>query len=216
MYRAMVALFILTLNLSSINQAQASIINGSFETGDLTGWTANPTGRVSVVSSYQSYSPSPFTPVDGNYFAIVTARAGEGVYTTLSQSFSAAAGDTLSGWVFFQANDYLPYNDDAFVRIVQGNQILFSSDVSQVGDYGFTPWTFFSYTFSSSGTYTLEVGVRNVGDNAYDSELGLDGVSLTSDAENLPEPSSLAVFSLAITAGAGYFGWRRRTARSTA
>jgi hypothetical protein len=206
--RVIVVLLILIINLTtSLKQAQASIINGSFETGDLTGWTASPAGLVSVVSSYDT-----FTPVHGNFFALLEAGAGTGVYTTLSQTFSANAGDTILGWAFFQANDYMPYNDDAYVRIVQGNLILFSSSVSAVGDYGFTPWTFFAYTFPSSGTFTIEAGVRNVEDNALSSVLGLDYVRLVAT----PEPSSLAAFSLAVTAFAGYIGWRRRTARSTA
>jgi len=205
--RVIVVLLILIINLTtSLKQAQASIINGSFETGDLTGWTASPAGLVSVVSSYDT-----FTPVHGNFFALLEAGE-EGVYTTLSQTFSANAGDTILGWAFFQANDYMPYDDDAYVRIVQGNLILFSSSVSAVGDYGFTPWTFFAYTFPSSGTFTIEAGVRNVEDNDLSSVLGLDYVRLV----DAPEPSSLAAFSLAVTAFAGYIGWRRRTARSTA
>jgi len=209
--RVIVVLLILIINLTtSLKQAQASIINGSFETGDLTGWTASPAGLVSVVSSYHTYSPTPFTPVHGNFFALLEAGAGTGVYTTLSQTFSANAGDTILGWAFFQANDFMPYDDDAYVRIVQGNLILFSSSVSAVGDYGFTPWTFFAYTFPSSGTFTIEAGVRNVEDNDLSSVLGLDYVGLVA----APEPSSLAAFSLAVTAFAGYVGWRRCRDRS--
>jgi hypothetical protein len=203
---------VLALNLGNLTSAQAGIINGSFETGNLTGWTASPSSLAGAVSSYHTFSPAPFTPIDGNFFALLSAGAGANVYTTLSQSFSANAGDTISGWAFFQAVDYMPFNDDAYVRIVQGNQILFASSVSAVGDLGSTPWTFFSYTFPSSGTFTIEAGVRNVADNLFNSVLGLDNVRLSSASvpSNIPAPSSLAVFSLAATTCAGYLSWRRR------
>lgn len=186
-------LIALTLVWVSLGHAHAGIINGSFETGDLTGWTPNSPTLVTVATDYQSYGPL-FTPVDGSYFALLFAGLGN-VYTTLSQTFVVNAGDILTGSAFFQANDHLPLDDDAYVRIVQNGHILFQSSVSDVGNFGNTPWTSFTYVFPSGGTYTLEAGVRNIGDAAFSSVIGLDDVRLFSQAE-VPEPSHLALFVL--------------------
>jgi hypothetical protein len=186
------------------------IVNGSFETGDTSGWKANHGNLVSVVSSYSPLGPygTTFNPVDGNYFALLSAGAGANVYTTLSQTFAANSGQTISGDAFFQAIDYLPYNDDGFVKILQNGQVLFSSNVASVGDFGNTPWTNFSYTFTVSGNYTIEAGVRNRLDNQNSSTLGLDDVQL-SDVSPTPAPSSLVLLCLSSVSLAGYFCWRR-------
>ncbi|MCX8138858.1 MAG: PEP-CTERM sorting domain-containing protein [Gemmataceae bacterium] len=197
----------LTLIFGNLDTCRAGIINGSFETGDLTGWTANPTTLVTVATSYHTHGPI-FTPVDGNHFALLLTGGGTNVYTTLSQTFTVNAGDILTGYAFFQANDEMPHNDDAYVRIVENNSILFQSDVSTVGDSGNTPWTFFTYVFSTPGTYTIEAGVRNVLDNAFPSALGLDNVQLLQTT--VPEPSSIALIALMIVPAGIYLRGRHR------
>ena len=89
-------------------------------------------------------------------------------------------------------------------------QILFSFSVSDVGDFGDTPWTSFAYTFLIGGNYTIEAGVRNVGDPdpLFDSVLGLDDVRLS--PEPVPEPASVIVWSL----GAIGMMFARRNRRS--
>ena len=193
-------------------RVEAQIINGGFETGDLTGWTPNPAGLVSVVNSYQSYGPV-FTPVEGNYFAVLSAGAGTNTYTTLSQTFTATAGQTLSGNAFFQANDYIPFNDDGYVKIIENGQVLFTSNVAAVGNYGNTPWTPFSYTFTSGGSYTIQAGVENTLDNSLSSVLGLDNVKLGVSA--VPEPATIITSGLACLVGLGYAS-RRRKAKTNA
>ena len=82
------------------------IENPSFETGDYTGWDSYiPLGGwINIVSSHSAY-----TPQDGIYFALLKTN-GPGSYTTLSQTFHASAGSKISGWAFFDAQDYLPFN----------------------------------------------------------------------------------------------------------
>jgi hypothetical protein len=187
---------------ATIGQAHAGFVNGSFEDG-LTGWTASDLSLVSVVSSYQgiaddSLAPGgpTFGPASGDYFA--TLRGGDSeAYTTLSQTFSAVAGQTLSGSAFFKANDTEDFNDDAYVKLIGANGLeLFSSSVSAVDDYGSTPWTSFSHTFTVGGSFTLEAGVINIlaFDAGFDSVLGLDAVQLS--AETVPEPASVALWGL--------------------
>ena len=176
--------------VATAGQAMAGFVNGSFETG-LDGWTTS--GFVSTTSSYDESDPE-FAPVEGAKFAVLLGGP-VGVYTTISQSFSATVGQVLTGSAFFQANDYLPYNDDGYVKIFENEYVLFESSVDNVGDYGFTPWTTFAYTFTSTGSYTIEAGVRNVIDDSMSSALGLDNLQISSAHHN-PEPASIVMWSL--------------------
>ena len=160
-----------------------SIVNPSFETGDLSGWIVSlPLGGEAVaVTSYTTVppvSPMVYTAFSGSYFARIKTN-GPGSYSTVSQTFSAAAGDKISGWAWFVANDYMPFDDNAHVHIKLGATVLatvFSASVSSIGDYGQTPWTYWEYTFTASGTYTVEAHLANVRDSAVDSQMGLDAV----------------------------------------
>ncbi|MEI7458943.1 MAG: PEP-CTERM sorting domain-containing protein [Pirellula sp.] len=186
-------------------QAQAGFLNGSFENG-LTGWQTAVTGAgtVSVVTSYSSYNP-----VQGAFFAQITGGTAD-VYQTLSQTFTASAGETLKGSAFFMTLDYLPFNDDGYVRLTLGNEVLFQSSVGALGNTSGnssgTAWTPFSYLFVSSGTYTLEAGVINRLDLLADSVLGIDNVQLQS-AQTVPEPATLSLLGMGL---AGLAFARRR------
>src|SRR5207249_4183106 len=107
---------------------------------------------------------------------------GPGSFTTLSQTFTANAGDRITGWAFFDAADYMPYNDHAEVVITSsggGSVTVFSFSVSAVGDYGQTPWTKWQYTFPSGGTFTIQAQLTNALDNNLDSRLGFDALKLS-------------------------------------
>jgi hypothetical protein len=205
-----VALLWLGFLLAPAATTRADFMNGSFETGDLTGWsTPGSSGYVSVLTTYTSYGPE-FTATDGEYYALLGAGLGTGVYTLLSQTFAASTGDVLSFDQFFQANDYLPFDDNAYGRLYDATSDtlvaeLFYSDITEVGNYGYTPWTAVSYVFSGGGSYYLEFGVTNITDN---------GLSSVTAAGVVPEPSSLVLAGTG--ALAGLLGWRRRGARAGA
>jgi hypothetical protein len=95
---------------------------------------------------------------------------------TISQTFDAAAGQELRGSAFFDANDYLPFDDFAIVTIngPGGTTTLFNSSISDVGNYGETPWTEFTYMIPTTGTYTITAGVANRFDSGLPSFLGFD------------------------------------------
>jgi large repetitive protein len=155
------------------------IINPSFETGDFTGWTVVVPvgGSATVVTSFNT-----FIPVEGDFFALLETGS-PGNFTSVSQSFFACAGDTISGYAFFQTNETRPqFNDLGEVVILSGATVVdtpFSRD-AQEGDIGWTNW---SYTFTISGIYTLQARVVNDGSPApaFDSFLGLDAISLETD-----------------------------------
>lgn len=187
------------LALAATGAQAATLVNGGFEAGDTSGWTATP-GYVEVVTETDDAIVDPmfggehFTPVEGAYFAKLTAGADLGVYTVLSQVIDLATASKISGSAAFLAFDYLPYDDDAFVRIVSAttNDVVFQSSVTVVGDYGHTTWTSFTSTTLVAGTYLIEAGVRDNVDFGGSSQLLLDGfkVAAVGDPGGVPEPAT--------------------------
>ena len=179
------------LGLSS--NAYSQPVNLGFETGDTSGWVED--GAIDVVTSwtgptdeggYERPDIVTYTPVDGNYFAILTTVAGD--FTTLSQSFSLNEGETVEGWATFCCGDevYFPYsaidasdyNDYALISVLNGEGDVVAepwyADSFDLGykittpegeytgeevDLGPLPWEHWSWTASATGTYTLQYQV---------------------------------------------------------
>lgn len=191
--RNLLAAGALAVGLSMAGGQALALDNGSFETLDFSGWTTN--GFLSVVGSAGSSQGANYTATDGDVFARLDAGVGEGVFTTLSQTFTLLTAGTLSGDAAFLAFDYMPYDDDSYVRIfdINTSQTVFSASVGSVGDYGATGWTRFSANLGP-GQYTLEAGVRNNTDNSMSSALLVDNVALQTGA--VPEPGTWALMIL--------------------
>jgi len=156
----------LVLTMGATAQAATPVlVNPAFATGDTTGWESTTTQEPApyVTTGYHGAypgAPSYVSPI-GSDFAVLLGGCQT---NTLSQSFTASAGDTLEGWSFFQSNDYLPYNDSGSVTITgEGtSSTVFGSDVEAVGSYtGSTNWVQWTYTFPASGTYTISVASSN-------------------------------------------------------
>lgn len=173
---------------ASSASASVAVTNAGFEAGNTSGWSG---------SGYATTGYGGYTAPDGNYFAVVEAGCSS---STLFQTFDARQGETLSGWSFFQANDYLPYDDNGAVRLsVSGGgstATVFSSSIGQVGSYGRTPWRQWSYTFPADGRYTISASSNNAYDCAGASAIGLDLAS----ADTTPP----AVTATATSNGAPY------------
>jgi hypothetical protein len=92
------------------------------------------------------------------------------VYTTLSQSVTLVAGQTISGYAFFSTPEQPggSFNDDGYVVIEDATgavvATVFSASVDANGS-GDSPWTAWSYTVPTNGTYTVEAGAANRGDS---------------------------------------------------
>ena len=141
---------------------------------------------------------------------------GNGTTTTgsaLSQAFVANAGDVVTFQWDFLTNEDTPsaHNDFSFVNILSLQTLadtnfpnFISSNTSFLSETGFQN---FSYTIPTAGTYTLGVGVVNVGDTSVESGLLVDDFVVTTAA--VPEPGSPVLLVI------GFLGVLALLARST-
>jgi len=149
--------------------------------------------------------------------------------SALYYSVEAQAGDFLSVWVDFVANDYMPYDDFAFFSASSESlatpdiAILGRIDVDKdpifgTGEMGSTGYYNLTYTFDATGLYTLGFGVVNTAPGPLDLDPGsptYDPYPLWSDSallldqNNAPEPST---WLLALSAAGAVLLMRRRQA----
>jgi hypothetical protein len=110
--------------VSSGNAAVAatSLVNGNFETGDLSGWSVDTTydGNASAVTNFEYCPPTWWgcgpegglgntyitPPHEGSYFALLTSGYQKSAAAKISQPFEASNGDKVSGWSFFQTETF--------------------------------------------------------------------------------------------------------------
>jgi len=204
--------------------AAAVVTNGSFEGATPDPWTVAGSGGVELVGQTFSSLGTQFLPTDGLQFALLTAGPDDD-YKTLTQSFTLAQASFVSFdaafLAFDETSDGLGFNDDGYVSIGAVGGIaakLFQSNIDTVGDFGETAWTHVSVLLGP-GSYTIEAGVRNVGDIAngyspgFDSKLAFDNVSVI--AAPVPEPASWGLM-IAGFAGVGGLLRGRRAALTKA
>ncbi len=205
----------------------ADLMNGSFETGDLTAWTA--TGTVQAVNwefsrDFLGLPQAPasgfWDPTEGDYFASLWSTDGFGTDTsTLTQTFTTPTFPTpppayvLEFDYFYDFGDITPWEDPARIYVTDslGNSV-FNMTINDpfagtgLGDDENIDWTSVSVTLPSAGTYTLGFEI-NDSIGAFESILGVDDVSV------VPLPSALVLGSLGLgVAGSlvGKFQRRRK------
>jgi MYXO-CTERM domain-containing protein len=193
--------------------AHADVLtNAGFETGDLTGWTAaasntqpGSTGGVAVVTSTNDFFFNPYLPTQGNFFAVLTA-GDQSAYTTLSQTFTISTRSLVTGDTAFLGSDVLPNNDDGYVKLIGANgaRTLFAASIASVGAFASTGWTGFG-AIVDPGTYTLQFGVENIGDNQLSSQVLADNINVSA----VPEASTWAMVLVGF-AGLGLMARRRK------
>ena len=149
--------------------------NGSFETGDFSGWTVDaPTGSATVQPGG--------APGGGSYYGAVGAGSQE-QWQSIATSVSLQAGDAVSAAALFY-NAEVPeecYYDDAaeVVVLLDGNVVgtLFAANACAADFSGAGPWGGGQVYVSQDGVYTVVARVKNVGDSVVSSQVWLDAVA---------------------------------------
>jgi PEP-CTERM motif len=169
--------------------------NGSFETGDFTGWSlANPAGPLTSVQ------PTAFGYGAENGQFYVYAGPPSSLPGVLSQTFSDTAGEQLnvSGWAIGDTFD-LP-NNLGEVSYFFDNVLLGSPDLSS------GKWTPSTFQVTATGSDRFSIQFAN--DSSYN---GLDNFSVASSGSAVPEPSTWILLLIGLI-GLGPFAATARRA----
>jgi len=168
-------------------QAANLIVNGSFETGDFTGWTL--TGDNEFTSVYGAFGG--INPEDGAYQSLWGSVSAE---SAMSQTFTDVSGDRYLASVWMASQGGAPSNFgvtlDGVTRI----------NVGPVNAQGYKDYTF---NFIGTGLDTLLIYDQNKPDYNL-----VDNVSVTSTTA-VPEPAAWGLMLI----GFGSIGAALRTVR---
>lgn len=181
---AAVGALCLGVSLAAGSASALGFVNGSFETGDLTGW-----------SSSAGFGLNPFgtaygSGMDGTYWHWLAGYEGP---ITTSQTISGLTAGTTYAVKFIMASEFT--NADSLrISVNGGPGSLFSAPAYVPGGFngGFWDnWVAQKFQFTaSSGSATIQFDTVGLNQGGYD--VGLDNVSI-SVAGGVPEPMTWAM-----------------------
>lgn len=127
------------------------IVNGDFETGDLTGWTA--TGSVQVISSDTISNPeTTITPSQGNWMIRIGNPDNPGNWlweNRLIASFESGAKNLSLSYNFF-SRDFNPFDQPGFLIRLNGQEIFRLNNLESDGTTALTTgWQEFYYDLTN-------------------------------------------------------------------
>jgi hypothetical protein len=188
---------ILTVGLAGSAHATSFLVNGSFETGDFTGW--GESGNLDFVSVLSS-GVTGVAAEDGRYYVDVGSIGSDAFF---SQTFADTPGQTLriSGWV---RGDGGSPSDVGFyfnhITKIGGIPKIYISPVPN------QPWTLYTSFVTASGLDTFSVGARND-----PGDIQLDNFSIVSvGARATPAPPAWIIMLTGLAA-IGLVTYRRQT-----
>ena len=225
-------LLALTAVLLSPMAANADLMNGGFESGDLTGYTVGTlTGAGSaavVMSNTTTYSPGTWgaavttSALEGSYMLAIGAGSAN-VWQEVSQTITLLAGQVVQGSAFFDWGDYWvgpdAFPDGAKVEILDSmGAVVATPWLTDGTDYCLTfcqpstgqagaesGWIDWSFAAGGAGDYTLVYGAKNTGDGGGPNQT----FGYFDNATTIPEPGMLALFGIGLV-GMGLARRRRK------
>jgi hypothetical protein len=187
--RFALAVSILALAATGLANAGDNLVtNGSFETGDFTGWTLSGDTTFTGVCNV-STCPGGFPPEDGTYAAYF---GPVGDTATISQTIATTPGDEYS-LSFYLANPV--GGTPNYFNVTFGNS---SFSFTNFGT-AFTWQQFTLTTLATSDQTQLSFTFRN--DPSY---WFLDNVTVQQSGGTVPEPGTLALFGSGVLGIAGF------------
>ncbi|MFN0183703.1 MAG: PEP-CTERM sorting domain-containing protein [Aquabacterium sp.] len=186
----------LAVSLALSASAQANLLtNGSFETGDLSGWTTGPSRPASVVGGMTTTDGAHAAFLGGGYGSVFVeqafATAANAVYRVELDHGVRAPGTTGN-------------RDDLLTITGAGDLVLLSVAVSSYGAFtsDFAPaFTHYSFEFTAVGAESV-LRFETVGYTPFLATF-LDNVSVAA-VTSVPEPGTYALMALGLLAiGAG-------------
>ena len=172
---------LLGLMAGAAAQAKADlVVNGGFETGDLTGWTLTNDILFTEVRNFAAH--------DGSW-GLSSGAAGTPADLTQDLATTAGQSYTFSFWL----------------RVFDGTPNSFEADwngsaLVQLTDSPAFDWTHYSFTvMATSSSTTIQFLLRSV-----PSEWDLDTVSVIPARVSVPEPSTFLLGSVLGLMGLGY------------
>jgi hypothetical protein len=161
-----------------------SITNGSFETGDFTGWTltGNTGFGTEVCKAGDTFLGSVCSAESGSFAAVVGPNTNP---EFISQSLSTTPGDDYS-LTFFLRNDNLGLPPGNSFQVLWGGATEYS--ITNIGQQAYTQVTLSNLVASSASTL-LSFKVVNDPGGFY-----LDNVSI----KTVPEPATFLLFGMGL------------------